>query len=220
MKTTLLLTPLAALVLSGCMTSPAYRCPLDGSEAEGRCTSTEQAYKASVGARGTQQEVTSVFDLPQNKHLDSNGGPAAPSAQGAPYFTGQATNYPAPPGNGAPVFQQPRVFQPWLAPYVDGDGNLRSGEYGYFSTPGRWNYGTLRKPGSSSGIFEPARPGDLGFQPVAPTARSTPTRPAELRPAGQAAPTASGAPAAQAAPAQAAPAQAAITQPYQRLKTE
>jgi type IV conjugative transfer system lipoprotein TraV len=217
MKTALFLSPVAALVLSGCMTTPAYRCPLDGSEASGRCTSTEQAYKASVGARGVSHDATSVFDLPQNQHLDKKAGSAQPAASQTPYFTGQAANYPAPPGNGAPVFQQPKVFQPWLAPYVDADGNLRSGEYGYFSTPGRWNYGTLRKPGSSSGIFEPARPGDLGFQPVAPAGRqAAPARPASP-PANATVPSGS---TAQPTQASHTTPQTAITQPYQRLKSE
>jgi len=211
MKRALFLTPLAALVLSGCMTSPGYRCPIDGTGNPEECASTERAYKAAVASRtgSDQAQSTSVFQSPARAPGQKSGEAAA-----EPYFTGQATNYPAPPGTGAPVFQQPKVFQPWLAPYVDADGNLRSGEYGYFSTPGRWNYGTLRKPGAASGILEPARPSDLGFAPVGPGVAankgSTTRLTAPSEPAGQP----------QVAPAQQPAPKAAITQPYQRLQTE
>lgn len=214
MKFVHVLTPLALLVLAGCSSTPAYRCPLDGAEASGRCSSTEAAYDAAVGARGVKTDVISVFDLPQNKGLDQKKNEHA----ARPFFTGQATNYPTPAGSGTPVFAQPRVFQPWLAPYVDADGNLRSGEYGYFSTPGKWNYGSLRKPGGASQIFEPANPGNLGFEPKAP-----PQKPVAVKSASPSAPPTSAANPA-AAPAAAKQVEgsgsAAITQPYQRLKSE
>jgi conjugal transfer pilus assembly protein TraV len=97
-----------------------------------------------------------------------------------PVFRGQVSNYPEAGTNGMPVFQQPQVMRVWVAPYVDANGNLRSGEYTYFSTPGKWNYGDLKKSGSASGIFEPGRADRLGFNPVvASPAAGAPARPAE-----------------------------------------
>lgn len=201
LNTTLLLAALA-LAATGCST-PAYRCPLKGEPEPGTtCRSAEDAYKASLRAKKTAGQTYSVFD---------SKAPAEKQAE-QPFFHGQTTNYPAPPGAGAPVFNQPRVFQPWLAPYVDAEGNLRSGEYGYFSTPGRWNYGSLKKAGQASAIFEPARPSDLGFTPaVKPKAASAaPPRPADAP--------AAAAPAAQptATATRSAPTNN-ITQPYKRL---
>ena len=198
MKIVLSSLSLALLALSGCAMSPSYRCPIDGSKTDARCTSTEEAYRASTKVKPGASKTISVFDAATQG--------AEGQARSEPYFTGQATNYPAPPGNGAPVFNQPKVFQPWLAPYVDAEGNLRSGEYGYFSTPGRWNYGGLRKAGNSSGIFQPARPDNLGFNPVAP-ATSKPAAPPLMAPTNS-----------PVAPAAQTPtAVSNITQPYQKL---
>src|SRR5690606_17618151 len=82
-----------------------------------------------------------------------------------PYFGSHSSHYPDAAQQGMPVFQQPKVMRVWLAPYVDADGNLRSGEYTYFATPGAWNYGSLQTPGQASGVYEPSRPDQLGFNP-------------------------------------------------------
>jgi hypothetical protein len=83
------------------------------------------------------------------------------------------------PDVGQPVFRQPRVHRVWIAPYVDADGNLRSGEYTYFATPGEWTYGTLHEPGaaSASTLFAPQRPDHLGFTAVEPGKASSPPAP-------------------------------------------
>lgn len=199
-------------LLSACSSAPRkpdYECPLDD-VAAAKCASVQDAYSASRTMRKPENanRVQSVFD----PRVQSKGEQA--QAQ-RPVFTGQATHFPEPHQNGLPVFQQPEVMRVWVAPYVDGDGNMRSGEYTYFNTPGRWNYGDLKKPGAASGIFEPGRPENLGFNPVvqpnkAPAANQ-PARPAEPARA-NVPPIAQGA--IQGAPADST---SAITQPYQRL---
>lgn len=158
MKFSFLLTLAAVAALSACSSAPRtpdYACPLN-EVAGAKCASVEQAYIASKSmAKGDNTRVQSVFDRRVQQ----------PSAE-KPFFTGQASSYPEPGATGMPVYEQPKVMRPWVAPYVDADGNLRSGEYAYFATPGRWNYGELRKPGAASGIFEPAKAGNLGFNPV------------------------------------------------------
>ncbi|KWU17818.1 hypothetical protein AS149_13945 [Burkholderia cenocepacia] len=121
-----------------------------------------------------------------------------------------------------PVFKQPKVMRVWVAPYVDADGNLRSGEYAYFATPGEWNYGSLNKPGAASGMFQPTRPGQLGFNPTdkragqASQGSANPAKPPEAPPAQEFKPTIPAA--ANGSTGTAAPAtQGGITQPYQRL---
>lgn len=167
------LLPLAALVLAGCSTKPSipdYPCPLHESGAA-KCASVEQAYKASRS-----------FTPEQNPRAQTvyEGASNADSPATRPFFKGEASAYPEPGQNGMPVFEQPKVMRVWVAPYVDADGNLRSGEYTYFNTPGQWNYGSLKKPGAASGIFEPANPANLGFTPdTSPKAQQkSPAKPA------------------------------------------
>lgn len=200
------------VLLSACSTTsvrtPDYACPLNTPEA-GKCASVEQAYEASRQAAPRQAPgVQSVFD--PRAHA---GFQAAPAAVPAPNSA-----FPAPGEVGMPVFNQPRVMRVWVAPYVDADGNLRSGEYTYFNTPGQWNYGNTITPGSGSGIFEPARPDRLGFNPVAPqpVVRNS-TNASRAAPA----PAERGAAAGQPAATQPAVTDSttAITQPYQRLNT-
>lgn len=190
----LLLTAALTLTLTACagLGHVEYDCPINGPSTP-NCSSMEDAYKLS---RNTTNSGSSVFE---NK--------AAASAQAAaiPYF-GEHSNYPA-TQTGMPVFQQPKVMRVWLAPYVDADGNLRSGEYTYFATPGAWNYGTLQSPGEASGVFKPSNPNSLGFNPVA-----APTGKDNSRPN-----TPEGRPAAPNTQTAVQPNSAGITQPYQRI---
>jgi conjugal transfer pilus assembly protein TraV len=105
-----------------------------------------------------------------------------------------------------PVFQQPKVVRVWIAPFVDANGNLHSGEYQYFSTPGHWNYGSLKAPGQASGMFQPSMPGDYGFNPVTKTetTNAPPAPPIN-------------APANQTVKAAGSEEPGGITQPYQKL---
>lgn len=200
------LAALAATValITGCGSTP-YQCPLNDSPS-GKCASTADAYKAARAVPKDPRGMVTVFDK-------SAAGPAK-EKNAQPYVGAQASDYPAAGANGMPVFEQPKVFRPWLAPYVDAEGNLRSGEYGYFSTPGRWNYGTLRQAGNAASMQGPARPDNLGFNPVKATVatKAGPAKPAEGKT------TANGpTPTSQPASAPAETKVGDITQPYQRI---
>lgn len=209
------LIPFAAAFLVGCSSAPytpEYRCPLEDS-ATGKCASVEDAYKASRAYKGGSSNSTqTVFQ---------SGTADAPAAQ-RPFFRGESSNYPEPGQNGMPVYEQPKVMRAWVAPYVDADGNLRSGEYTYFNTPGQWNYGDLKKSGAASGIFEPAKNSKLGFNPAIqdPNKQATSAPRAGIsQPAlPSVAPAKAAQPGGTTSGAEVAPQSADnITQPYQRL---
>lgn len=197
-----LFAAVAALALSACSSAPRkpdYECPLDD-VAAAKCASVQDAYVASnrMAPQGLTR-LQSVFD-PR-----AQSRPAPESAR--PVFAGAASEFPEPPQSGAPVFQQPQVMRVWVAPYVDADGHLRSGEYTYFSTPGQWNYGEMKKPGAAAAAtFGPAKPGQLGFNPVLEPQKA-PARPADGTRSGATAPQQAQQPAAA----------GGITQPFQRL---
>ncbi len=167
-KTFFSLTLIAAL--SGCtmFSTPGYECSLDENP-NAKCASMEQAY-AAMKHSDPKVKSTSVFEA----HAST-----ATNEDNKPFFEGKESEMPEPGQQGMPVFAQPQVHRVWVAPYVDADGNLRTGEYTYFNTPGKWNYGTTKAPGAASGIFGPGKPGDLGFKPVEkPKAQQTPPKPA------------------------------------------
>jgi len=204
------LLALVSAALVGCSSTPrtpTYECPLD-TVGEAKCASVERAHQAAVSAdvQG-QRRVQSVFD-PRVQ------APTETHAQ--PFFSRQLNPMPEPSQNGMPVFQQPRVMRVWVAPYVDADGNLRSGEYAYISTPGAWSYGGLKRPGAAAGIFGPSRPDNLGFAPSLDSPRQGAAGRGGV--AAPSAPAAAPRPAApQSAPSTPAEPTAGITQPYQRL---
>jgi type IV conjugative transfer system lipoprotein TraV len=198
---TKLLISLGALaVLSGCasFTSPPYDCELSDAP-HAKCASMEQAY-AAVKRADPSVRAQSVFERQ-----------VAKAESDRPFFQGREAEMPQVGQQGTPVYSQPKVHRVWVAPYVDADGNLRTGEYTYFNTAGKWNYGTTRTPGAASGVFGPAKPDNLGF---------TPAVAADKAQAGASAkPAAPPAPASPASPAvtPAKPADNGITQPYQKL---
>lgn len=147
-----LIVAASLLALSACAGNKPYQCPLTGGQS---CNNMQEVYDAARGAPRTAR-AENVVGL------------------GQPTSTQRLSHSPSahfePGEHGQPVFRQPRVYRVWLAPYVDADGNLRSGEYTYFSTPGEWAYGTTREAGSaSSATFGPQRPDQLGFTPVEDT---------------------------------------------------
>lgn len=209
----LVLAALLAGVLSACASTPrgsTYDCPLDTAEGA-KCASMEDAYRASkTMVKGGNSRVQSVFDRRVQ---------ASPSETDATPVVGQLSNYGEPGQVGMPVFKQPKVMRAWVAPYVDADGNLRSGEYTYFSTPGQWNYGTLNKAGDASGMFQPSKTGNLGYNASiqvkpdnrAPASAARPAAPPEAQAAAQSA---------QSSQQPARPqsdSSGTITQPYQRI---
>lgn len=144
---------LTAALLQGCAIGKhEHECPLDET-GTGNCSSMQATYAASLAPVRTNS--ISLFD-------SKDAGAQAPVA-GKPVAAALGV-YPA-PDKAMPVFQQPKVFRPWLAPYVDADGVLHAGEYAYFNTPGQWNYGELRKPGAGGAVMGPAKPWDTGFVP-------------------------------------------------------
>lgn len=146
-----------ALALSACST-PGYRCPVGGeNRANGECASVEKTYETAKAAERAGAKGLTVFDPKVAAEIEKS--------KNVPVLPGAASAYPETPVNGMPVFEQPRVYRVWIPPYVDAEGNLRSGEYSYFSTPGRWNYGTMKKEGAGSSVMEPTKPNSLGFTP-------------------------------------------------------
>lgn len=195
-KTLLSLAVLA--ILSGCSTfsTPPYECGLDDNP-QAKCASMEQSYAAAKRI-DPKAKSTSVFGTRASTETREDS---------KPFFQGKESEFPETGQQGMPVFSQPKVHRVWVAPYVDADGNLRTGEYTYFNTAGKWNYGSTKTPGSASGVFGPSKPGNLGFNPVdakkvAPAAVSAPPKPANT-------------PAATAASTKAMTDN--ITQPYQKL---
>lgn len=162
-----LLLPLSLAVvaaLSGCA-SVQYECPLKP-QPDAKCAGMQDTYKASNKAQGSlTADRQSVFERGSKVAV-------ADEAQNRPFFRGEDSGFPEAGERGMPVFKQPEVHRVWVAPYVDSDGNLRTGEYTYFSTPGKWNYGTTKRAGEASGIFGPTKPESLGFNPVTPAAKA------------------------------------------------
>lgn len=216
MKRTYSLLLLTAFVAAGCST-PAHRCPLDGSGGP-ECRSMAAGY---LGAVNTPVSSAGLDDLPTYAL-----GTTAQAKQSGPLtFQG----YSQPRQAGRPVFEQAQVHRAWTAPWTDAEGVLHGGEYVYFTTPGKWSYGTLTAPGGSSDIFRPLHPEDLGINPVygaearamEAEAKAKPV-PAQAQPAAGAG-QATAATAAQAAATAHAGVQVApqgITQPYERLSID
>ena len=154
-KSTILLL-IGTLVLAGCASEPVDHCKLNH-HTKG-CYSMEQVYKKAAQSPSNVSTIQQIM----RKHP---GAPATPV--NLPAAVGYNNGYADPGSVGEPVFKQPKVYRVWIAPYVDADGNLRSGEYTYFSTPGQWAYGSLRTPGSASAgtLFAPSKTTALGFKP-------------------------------------------------------
>lgn len=151
-------------VLSGCA-SVQYECPLKP-QLDAKCASMQDAYGAAT-------KTTGQADSPRQSVFDrASKAAAADDAQNKPFFKGEDSGFTETGERGMPVFKQPDVHRVWVSPYVDSDGNLRTGEYTYFSTPGKWNYGTTRRAGEGSAIFGPQKPNNLGFVPVTTSAKT------------------------------------------------
>lgn len=175
MRNLLMLSMLATVALTGCA-SISENTSTSGCQLQdfSGCSSMQDIYAATQKADAKKlTKVQNVFDI-RAYNLDAlNESAAGVKGRGDQPVVGTLSNYPASDGTGgAPVFKQPKVMRVFTKPYVDADGNLRSGEQVYFSTPGEWSYGTLNKSGSAaagmaaSGMFEPANDRNIGFNPV------------------------------------------------------
>lgn len=197
MITLLTLIFLTVLLLAACASKPPYACPLHANEG---CHSMAEVYEASRKASPSAQ----------GEHImTARSSVAAPPANPIANNPGAYRE----PDVGQPVFRQPQVHRVWIAPYVDADGNLRSGEYTYFATPGEWTYGTLHESGAASGstVFAPQRPDHLGFTAVEPR-KTSPAPPAPPGKAVESLPTPTGV-----SPAAVAAVREGITQPAETL---
>lgn len=167
--------PLLALVavagLSAC-SSIGYRCPLDPSEKPESPTACAGMQEAMAGAKQGAGGKTSVFLDEEGRLVPQGlreGEPAIPlaariAASGEPYRD----------ASGAPVFHQPKVFKTWSAAFVDENGNLHDGHNAWFSTPGRWAYGTVNNAGTADMTMRPAVASELPKGRVATPAVTAP----------------------------------------------
>ena len=170
---------LAPLLLSACAT-PGYQCKRGEA-----CAPVHNTYDDAVRAQGSWRPLWNVrghsfgkkrkhgwfsgwfSDKHEHKHLKPvhsvlvMGGPQAQ----------------------APVYQPPRPWRVWLGPWVDANGDLRSGQYVWFVTPGHWYYagkiwplgrlgkhtghaaGNVGDTFVKDGVLAPVPPTHLGFTP-------------------------------------------------------
>ena len=179
------------VLLTGCAYKtkrvPDYSCPLTGVGA-GNCASMQDAYQASKKvAPGKTAKVQSVFDTRAQTSTGTNAG--RPGDTAMPVVGAQLSNL-ASPSNGSPVYVQPKAMRVWLAPYKDSGGNLRSGEYAFFATEGRWAYGSLNEAGNGGHVsFQPSRPKAPDAPVIRPAEKAVTQRTTAVN-ADQAAPTA------------------------------
>lgn len=229
---------LSALFTGCAIISPQHACPLN--EEGGVCANMKQAYAATKGPgamRNTESLLTREAPSKSWFGLRPGADPQPAVMSGA---LGHGANqevfqgFAQPRESGSPVYTPPRVHRAWTAPWTDADGRLHGGEYTYFTTPGGWNYGTLRAPGQAGSamagargenhMLGPVRPTQLGFTPKVVDKRGKPLN-AQEEPAAQApaaAPAQAGT-SSRAAPAAGATAPKAVgdvTQPYKRLGDE
>lgn len=111
------------------------------------------------------RSVTQVYQDAREASPNLSGqwvpkAPASSAAAAGPDWSAP-TEYSEPGQVGEPIFREPHVYRVWIAPFVDADGNMHSGQYVYFSTPGEWLYGGLERSGEATpGLFGPLPPGE------------------------------------------------------------
>jgi hypothetical protein len=144
---------LGMLGLSAC-TTVGYRCPLEPGKEVASPTACSSMQEAMTGSRKGTGGKTSVL-------MDDKGRLVPPELlenKVARPLANQG-NEPYRAKSGDPVFHQPKVFQAWTGAFVDAEGNLHDGHTSWFSTPGRWAYGTVNRPGEvGSNTMRPALP--------------------------------------------------------------
>lgn len=143
---------LGTLGLSAC-TTVGYRCPLEHDGEADSPTACASMQDAMAGAKkGTGGRTSVLMDdqgrlVPRELLENKVAMPLAGNAE--PYRN----------KSGDPVFHQPKVFQVWTGAFVDAEGNLHDGHTSWFSTPGRWAYGTVDRAGEvGNNTMRPALP--------------------------------------------------------------
>jgi hypothetical protein len=162
------------LGLSAC--AVGYRCPLDSNEKPDSPTACASMQDAMAGARaGTGGKTSVLMDdkgrlVPHELLENKVARPLALQKEG-PYHE----------KSGDPVFHQPQVYEVWTGAFVDADGNLHDGHTSWFTTPGRWAYGTVDQPnGMGDSLMQPARP---DARPAGRVVKVNPQTGQEIKPA-------------------------------------
>lgn len=177
MKKSIFTILLSATVLGGCssnnFSSIPYGC--EGEESSPYCANVETIYEnaikhegRSINVMAEDKEVVSdgeykSIQSQKIQSLKSSDGKQLAQEQGSiPQMTGGAVF-----GSRAleqkPVYTPEKVHRIFRGPWMDDYQILHSGEHLFYKTPGSWNYGNLRTPGSASGMVTPVYPEDLGF---------------------------------------------------------
>lgn len=140
------------LGLSAC-TTVGYRCPLDPNEKSEYPTACSGMQDAIAGARkGTGGKTSVLMDdkgrLIPHELLENK--PAVPLAGRVEPYNGKS---------GDPQFIQPKKFEVLTGAFVDAEGNLHDSHTAWFTTPGRWAYGTVdRATDVGNNTMRPALP--------------------------------------------------------------
>lgn len=154
-----------ALLTAACAGTQPYRCPMDGTGDPAACASMQDAYKGALSNGAFTGDHLSV--------VGTAGKPAEEASARVKYEQYQAMGWAQPADKGTPIYQEARKYRMWTAPWTDANGILHAGEYVYFTTPGGWNYGSLKDPGKGAGILGPIMPEQYGFNPVEQKRRAT-----------------------------------------------
>ena len=144
-KVKILTLIVAASALSACASNNKKVCA--PGEISPGCASMGETYDAAIGGGGSKGNV---FD--NSAHIDGKKVVSNP-------LNMQSGQHQV----AGPVFHPPKPYRVGIAPWTDANGLMHSGEYVYFTTPGRWSYGPMQLPGSAAGLIAPIKPDDLGF---------------------------------------------------------
>lgn len=143
---------LSTLGLSACSTV-GYRCPLEHDGKAEFPTACASMQDAMAGAKkGTGSKTSVLVDekgrLIPRELLENK--PAVPMAGQVEPYRGKS---------GDPQFIQPKKFEVLTGAFVDAEGNLHDSHTSWFTTPGRWAYGTVDRPTDVGGnTMRPALP--------------------------------------------------------------
>lgn len=163
-----LIVTIVSATAIGCSSKPVHTCPL--SEDGYTCSSVSNAYGAAKAPSGHKD---TVFDPIPEKGVNkkSKKVPLGDASSNSKFFQ----EFEAAGDRGKPVYTPPTPHRLWKAPAYFTDGILSGGEYLYYTTPGRWNFGTLQTPGDISDAVAPVSPEALGFRvlPSAPGSLDT-----------------------------------------------
>ncbi|MDP2564379.1 TraV family lipoprotein [Pseudoalteromonas marina] len=173
------LSPLFALIIcgitAGCSSNNFKEIPYgcDAEESDPYCSSVERLYASSVENEDYGINVLASDREIQGRYVENNvqsqvqTGSSSKSeggnigTEGNPeYYQGQAHKS----LDQTPVYTPESVHKLYRGPWRDDLDLLHSGEMLFYKTPGHWNFGTLKTPGSASGLLSPVLPDELGFQ--------------------------------------------------------